>query len=241
MNSNILENPKGIYCAPQEKLQEELLEELKKINANKKDGNFPSYLKKVEHLFKIETEGKSPKSVTKEKKFFLGGFIVGEGSFNVSAKKGESSPFGLMLDPEFSITQHVNGASLLLLALRLFGTGVIRYKSGSNATLVFRIDNRRSLLSTVIPYCEEYCQPYSSLEWEQRKNQFKKLLLLFEQGHHKNLEGFKDQMLPIWDKMRKQINQSNSSFTSLEQAQEYVLNYVMSKKKGSSETTRDLG
>ncbi len=245
MNSNILENlnpsgvnsfaPEGIYCAPQEKLSERIKTELTNINANKKNEDFSSYLKKIEHLFQIE---KSTKSVTEEKKFFFGGIIVGEGSFNISAKKQNHAPFGVMLDPEFSVTQHVNGVSLLSSALHIFRTGVIRYKSKSNATLVFRIDNRVSLLETVIPYCEKYCQPHSSLEWKRRKSQFKELLLLFEQGQHKDLAGFKDKMLPIWDKMRKQKNQSNSAFSSLEEAIEFVM--ITKKKKESSETTRDL-
>ena len=223
-----------ISCA--EQLCERIQKELKAINAAaKRHKNFPAYVQALSRLF-----GFASRPVTESEKFFLGGFIVGQGSFNVSAKKKAASPFGMMLDPEFSITQHVNGVAHLLSALQIFRTGRIRYKSGSNATMVFRIDNRDSLLNKVVPFLEKYCQPHASQEWIARKSQYKELLLLFQTGQHKNLEGFQDKMLPIWGRLRKQILQSNSSFTSVEQAQQYVLQHVECKKKGSSETKRDL-
>ena len=85
-------------------------------------------------------------------KTFLGGFIAGEGGINVSAKKSPNSRFGIIIDPEFSITQHLDGFFFLFGALVLFETGSIHFKKGSSATLVFRIDNRRSLQERVIPF-----------------------------------------------------------------------------------------
>ena len=89
--------------------------------------------------------------MTEYDKHFFAGFIEGEGSFSVSAKKSPSAKFGVYLDPEFSITQHVNGSSHLFRCLCLFRTGVIRHKNKSNATLVYRIYNRETLKQKVIP------------------------------------------------------------------------------------------
>ena len=110
-------------------------------------------------------------------------------------------------------------------ALLLFETGSIHFKSGSDGTFVYRIDNRRSLAEKVIPFWETYVFPYQD---------FKEIITLLENKEHKNLFSFRDQILPLWDKLRKQEGQRNESFPDLESAQQVVVG------KGSSETTRDL-
>ena len=156
-------------------------------------------------------------------KTFYGGFVVGEGSINVSIKKSTSALFGILLDPEFSITQHVNGFEFLFAALYLFETGSIHYKSGSNATLVYRIDNRTSLYEKVIPFWETYILPYQYSEGQQRIILFKRILFFLEQKKHKDKAFFVNKMLPIWDKLRKQKGQINQTFPSLEAATEFAL------------------
>ena len=54
-----------------------------------------------------------------------------------SAKKLKTAKFGVIVDPEFSVTQHINGICHLYAALSIFKTGRIRHKGGSNATFVF--------------------------------------------------------------------------------------------------------
>lgn len=55
-------------------------------------------------------------SITEAKKWFLAGFIEGEGSLVVSIKEHPSAKFGYYVDPEFFIYQHKNGKSILELA-----------------------------------------------------------------------------------------------------------------------------
>ena len=214
----------------------------------------------------FEKEKKSKTEGEKVKKFYIkyrsvkyktfyGGFVVGEGSINVSIKKSKSALFGILLDPEFSITQHVNGFEFLFAALYLFETGSIHYESGSNATLVYRIDNRTSLYEKVIPFWETYILPYQYSEGQQRMILFKRILFFLEQKKHKDKAFFVNKMLPIWDKLRKQKGQINQTFPSLEAATSFVFLASFSaekkdekerviqkidKRKGSSETTRDL-
>ena len=201
------------------------LERLRELNSCKKKGGWNRYVAGLQDLFSIS----NPAPPTKERKIFLAGFIVGEGSLNVSAKKVESGRFGLMIDPEFSISQHVNGVSHLLVACRVFQTGTVRYKSGSNGTMVFRIDNRESLRNKVLPYCEQYCQPYASDEWKKRLCQFTRCLQLFKEGAHLNARELKEKILPIWDEMRKQRTQKNSSLPSLLAAQQHVDEFISGK------------
>ncbi len=95
-------------------------------------------------------------SMAEAKKWFLAGFIEGEGSLCVSIKEHPTSKFGYLVDPEFFLYQHRSGIKLLEMAKELFGTGRIAPKSGSEGVLVFSIVSRRSLKERVIPFFEKY-------------------------------------------------------------------------------------
>lgn len=207
------------------KISSGVLEKLKIINANKSK-NFPQYKKAIKTIFNIT---KIPK-ITKTHKLFLAGFIIGEGSMNVSAKKSENSRFGVVIDPEFSITQHLNKIEYLYAALCFFNTGKITFKSKSNATLVYKISNRESLEKKVLPFWETYVSPFQSEKHKQRFNAFKELLLCFRKKHHLDFSSFKNEILFKWDFLRKQKNQKNQSFSDLHQAQLFVENHVNKKK-----------
>jgi LAGLIDADG endonuclease len=214
----------NFYCAPGEKLSEQVKEALNNANSNySRSKDFSRYLRDIEAIFKLK---QASKNMTTEHRLFLGGFVEGEGSLNVSAKKLANAKFGILIDPEFSLTQHVNGVVNLYDAMTVFKTGRIRFKAGSNATLVFTIDNRRSLEEKVIPFWESYVAPYGSFTKQQRLFAFKKLIQLFNENCHKDLNCLLNEILPIWDKMRMQRGQSNESFESLEDAQNYVKTFV---------------
>ena len=227
-----------IVCLPGEILPLQVVENLRNVNNIKKQKKktFSWYKTEIANIFGItECDKKNYKSV--KYKTFYGGFVVGEGSINVSAKKSKNALFGILIDPEFSITQHVNGFGFLFAALSLFETGSIHYKSGTNATLVYRIDHRRSIQEKVIPFWDTYIVPYQSFEQNQRILFFKRICLFLEQKKHKELHFFTNQILPLWDKLRKQKGQINESFPDLEAA---ICFAVEKGRKGSSETTRDL-
>lgn len=94
--------------------------------------------------------------VTEQLKYFLAGFIEGEGSFCVSIKKHTASRFGYLIDPEFFIYQHQRGRKILEMAQRVFSAGRIYPKPGNESVLVFAIDNRRSIKEKVIPFVDKY-------------------------------------------------------------------------------------
>jgi hypothetical protein len=95
-------------------------------------------------------------SVEEAKRWFLAGFIEGEGSLCVSIKSHPGSRFGLYVDPEFFLYQHESGRSVLELAREVFGTGRIFPKPGNEHVLVYAIASRRSLVEKVIPFFETY-------------------------------------------------------------------------------------
>lgn len=213
--------------APGEKLSEEVLYTLKVANDTyTKDKSFPKYSENIQKIFQVKASNQ-----TTERKLFLGGFMEGEASLNISAKKHDQARFGILLDPELSLTQHVNGVKNLLDAMDVFQTGRIRHKTGSNATLVFTISNRQSLEEKVIPFYDAYVTPYGSATKQERLRNFKQIIQHFNSGCHKDLNCFVNQMLPLWDAMRMQVGQKNQSFgslESLEQGQSYARDFFTS-------------
>lgn len=213
---------------PGEVFPNEFKTELQNANSEyKQTRNFQKYVARLQKLFNLP----SFLDMTEYDKHFFAGFIEGEGSFSVSAKKSPSAKFGVYLDPEFSITQHVNGSSHLFRCLCLFRTGVIRHKNKSNATLVYRIDNRETLKQKVIPYIKEYVNPNACDAKKERFACWCQLLDSFEQGAHHDFNTFLYEIGPLWDAMRMQKGQANESFKSLEDFQQYVLNHVQKKEQ----------
>lgn len=210
---------KGVYLKPGQKITREILEKLAQANAvYTRTRDFSAYETAIRRIFNLDAISKLDTSTL----FYLGGFVEGEGSLNVGAKKNDSSLFKLYLDPEFSVTQHVNGISNLYLALCYFKTGRIRHKTDSNATFVFTIDNRDSLEQKVVPFFNSYIIPYASPVKERRLKMFIKFLILFRERAHLDLNRMVNEVLPLWDAMRMQVGQSNQSFANLEDAQNYV-------------------
>ena len=110
--------------------------------------------------------------ITENQKWFLAGFIEGEGSVCVSIKKHKNGKFGYLIDPEFFLYQHKSRRDILELAKKVFNTGRIYPKTDNPDVLVYTVDARRSLLEKVLPYFKKY-MIYSS-----RNEDFKKFAII---------------------------------------------------------------
>lgn len=213
------------YLNPRESLSEDIITRLRTAAADKANsGNFQRYKYQIRTIFNITN-----KNLTEKDRIFLGGFIEGEGSLSVSIKTTNSATsrnFNLLLDPEFTITQQANGASVLYKALDCFGTGTLSYKTRSNSTLVYKIDNRRSLQERVIPFYVRYIIPYGSQAKARRFNTFRDLLDAFDRNEHQNADLLINRLLPLWNSLRVQSGNVNERFSSLEEAQNFVRNRI---------------
>lgn len=210
-----------IFILPGEKVSDFLLEKLAVANRlYSQSKNFPKYKRSIQTIFQLKPLSRK----TKDCHYYLAGFLEGEASLNVGAKKNAESKFKVYLDPEFSVTQHINGISNLFLALSIFQTGRIRFKTGSRATFVYTVDNRQSLGEKIIPFYEKFICPYGSQAKIKRLQIFKRLLKLFNEKAHLDLNPMLYEVLPLWHQLRVQIGQSNESFASLQAAQAYVEN-----------------
>ena len=107
--------------------------------------NFQKRYQKV-----LDTFHQVSPEITTKYKFFLAGFMEGEGSFCISLKKQKNS---IRVDPEFNICQHLEGISHLIAYMNLFKTGNISFKIGSRNTFVFKITNRRALKEKFMFFC----------------------------------------------------------------------------------------
>ncbi len=99
--------------------------------------------------------------LTEEAKWFLAGFIEGEGALTVSIKAHPTTRSGYYVDPDFFLYQHVSGRRILELAQALFQSGRIYPKQGNPKVLVYEISSRRCLWEKVIPFFERYVVPFS--------------------------------------------------------------------------------
>lgn len=126
-------------------------------------------------------------SQSEQARWFLAGFIEGEGSVFVSIKHHETSRYGFYVDPEFHLVQHQSGLQILELAKNIFQCGRIFPKPGSENCLTYAISCRRSLWEKVVPFFETYVVPYSCKR--QTFERFKEILECMNRKEHHNPEG----------------------------------------------------
>ena len=127
--------------------------------------------------------------ITENQKWFLAGFIEGEGSVCVPIKKHPTAKFGYFIDPEFDLYQHKDRAEILYFAKEYFRTGTIFSKPGNEDVLVYRITSRRTLLEKVIPFFNKY-MIFSTRKEDLIK--FEKIVRDLENKKHLTKEGMID-------------------------------------------------
>ena len=142
-----------------------------------------------------DLEGKNPMSADnqqerllthEQKRWFLAGFIEGEGSWCVSIKEHPTAKYGYYVDPEFFLYQHESRRGLLEMAGEVFGTGRIFPKPQNEKVLVYRIGARRSLIERVIPFCDRYMR-FSKRGQDYRI--WKEIVMALENKEHRSAEG----------------------------------------------------
>lgn len=213
----------GLQLAPGQKLSAEIKAKLTKFGKQRADGTLSQadYVVALEKLMQIHPYCPTPENQP-QIKTFLAGILEGEGSLNVSIKQAKTSRSGFTLTPEFSVTQIANGGLLLCLCLRFFKEGTLRFKSGSNSTLVFRIGNNESLVNKVIPFYKENLSVFRSAFTNDRIARFEQLVVSIQAGDSTVPGLFVYKLLPLWDSLRIQRTRQ-SRFANLGEAQTAVI------------------
>ena len=123
-------------------------------------------------------------------KYFLAGFVDGEGSFNISfAKPLPIRPQWTILT-KFQIYQHQNHREILELFQEVLEVGRIDKKSGSDV-LSLTVESRKNLLEKVIPFFRIY--PLATKAAAFRK--FDTIINMMDRKEHKRWEGFEKLVL----------------------------------------------
>jgi hypothetical protein len=112
--------------------------------------------------------------------YFLGGFVEGEGSNSVSITINKDFKYGINIQPVFNVTQHKNGLDILESYKELFCSGSVVQKSGSPEIYVYTLKGYKQIIKYVIPFLEEYVQPFSCKKEEY--NLFKTIVLQSSEG-----------------------------------------------------------
>jgi len=160
----------------------------------------------------------------RELRYYLVGFVDGEGSFSVSIKKLPTAKFGWIVDPCFQVYQHKKNVHILELFKKFFQAGYIKPKSPTSNTYVFTISQRRALQEKVIPFFKKY--KLLTSKWEEFCK-FAQIIEKMEKGEHRNLEGLKE------------IVEIACSMNELGKQRKYSLTKILSSL-GSSETIRQV-
>ena len=106
-------------------------------------------------------------------KFWLGGFVEKEGSLIISVVKSDKAPYGVLLQPEFNITQYISGIDILKSFKILFNNkGQILKKSGSNNVWVYSLKGIKNLNNHLVPFFLDYVVKYSCKFNNEKSNKY---------------------------------------------------------------------
>ena len=118
----------------------------------------------MQDSFNINQQERISKLVQDENyKFWLGGFIEGEGALVISIVRDARLKHGISLKPELNVVQHENGLDILHSFKLIFNDkGNVLKKSGSDKVWVYSIKGTQNLINLVIPFFKKYVVVYSS-------------------------------------------------------------------------------
>ena len=89
-------------------------------------------------------------------KWYLAGFVDGEGSFCISIKHRPDTKFGWQIDPSFYLYQHEKGLWLLKKVKEFFGAGCIHRKTNPGTVFTYALHGIKHANAKVIPFFSEY-------------------------------------------------------------------------------------
>lgn len=123
---------------------------------------------------------------TEQLKWFLSGFIDGEGSFCLNIKSRKDSRYGLRIEPAFYVYQHEKSVHILELLRKMFGCGSIHRKTSPYSVFTYQISGIKPCYTKVIPFFEKYPLIVKSQTFEI----FKKAVDFMYKKRHLTKEGF---------------------------------------------------
>ena len=120
-------------------------------------------------------------------KWYLAGFIDGEGCFSVSIRRSKYAHLRWTINPLFQVYQHKSNSKVLFICKDVFGCGYVSKKGGNPSCFTFCVDKISDLTQKVIPFFDIY-----RLIGEKYQNYllFKQIVVEIERKTHKTKDGF---------------------------------------------------
>ncbi len=94
--------------------------------------------------------------VTSELKWWLAGFVDGEGSFCLNIKRKPTAKLGFTIDPGFYVYQHKHKKVVLETFKHVFKTGSIHNKTSPSTVLTYQIAGIQNCYDKVLPFFRKY-------------------------------------------------------------------------------------
>lgn len=129
-------------------------------------------------------------------KYWIAGFVSGEGCFIIKASKSKTHKLGISITLNFLVFQNIRDAYLLEEFSHVFGCGSLSIKEKS-AIGTFAVTNFNNIVDKIIPFFEEY--PILGVKAEDFKD-FKEASVLIKSKAHLTKEGL-DKILLIKSRM----------------------------------------
>ena len=120
-------------------------------------------------------------------KWYMVGFVDGEGSFSVTIRRSKFARIGWTINPLFQVYQHKDNSKVLFLCKEIFNCGYVSEKGGNPMCFTYCVDRISDLIQNVIPFFDKY-----QIIGEKYNNFliFKEIVLEIERKTHKTKEGF---------------------------------------------------
>lgn len=128
--------------------------------------------------------------------YYLAGFVDGEGSFNVSLRKGEGYKYGWQLGLSFNVSQR--DETNLFLLKRYIGCGRLKTRRDGVHSLV--VENFNSLKGRVIPFFKRF--NFLSSRVKTNFSIFSKIVKLMDERKHLTNDGLKE-ILELREKLNE--------------------------------------
>lgn len=120
------------------------------------------------------------------KNTYLCGLVDGEGSFSISIKPHNTTKFGWVIDPTFSVTLEKEAEHVLKALQQALRCGRIITKPGQPNCKIFIEESRRNIAEKIIPFFERYPLEIKTKSF----NHFKEVVKRLEQKEHQKAETF---------------------------------------------------
>ena len=89
-------------------------------------------------------------------KWFVSGFVDGEGSFCLNVKNRNTVKYGFRIEPAFYVYQHENNIQMLKMINEMFGTGSIHRKTNPSSVFTYQISGISPCFQYVLPFFSTY-------------------------------------------------------------------------------------